>query len=97
MKTPASTPASTSKKPVQSAPTVEASLSPIETGVWRAETLLKLPEVIRRTTMCKTKIYTLAGFPKPIKVGGQSSAWIESEVDAWIAQTIAAGRQPRAA
>jgi prophage regulatory protein len=80
------------KKPVKS---VEP-LPPVEPDVWRPETLLRLPEVIRRTTMCKTKIYTLAGFPKPIKVGGQASAWVESEVDIWIAQTIAAGRKPRA-
>jgi predicted DNA-binding transcriptional regulator AlpA len=61
------------------------------------ESLLRLPEVILRTTMCRTKIYTLVGFPKPIKVGGQASAWIESKVEAWLAQTIAAGRQARAA
>lgn len=42
--------------------------------------------------MCRTKIYKLEGFPKPIKVAGRTSAWIASEIDAWIANTIAEAR-----
>lgn len=49
--------------------------------------LLKLPEVLFRTKMCRTSV--LVGvrkgeFPKPIKLGGRSVAWLASEVDAWI-------------
>jgi predicted DNA-binding transcriptional regulator AlpA len=47
--------------------------------------------------MCKAKIYKLVGFPKPIKVAGRSSAWIESEVDAWIAKVITEARGDRTA
>jgi predicted DNA-binding transcriptional regulator AlpA len=56
--------------------------------------LLPLAEVIRRTSKSRTSIY--AGirteppkFPRPIK-DGFSSRWIEREVDAWIADKIAA-------
>jgi prophage regulatory protein len=56
------------------------------------ESLLRLPEVMRRTGMCRAKIYRHPGFPKPIKVAGRTSAWIASEVDAWIARTIAEAR-----
>ena len=61
------------------------------------ESLCKLPEVIRRTGLCKTRIYALIKeqrFPSSIKIGA-SSMWIESEVNAWILETIAAARQRR--
>jgi prophage regulatory protein len=61
----------------------------------KPERLLRLHEVIHRTGMCRAKIYRLEGFPKPIKVGGKTSAWVESEVDAWIQMTIEAGRSAR--
>jgi prophage regulatory protein len=38
-------------------------------------------------------------FPKPIKLGANTSAWLEDEVDGFIAQCAAArdrGQQPRA-
>lgn len=56
------------------------------------QTLLKLPEVLKKTCRGRTAIYTDPTFPKPIKVSTRSVAWIESEVDAWIAKRIAIGR-----
>lgn len=56
------------------------------------QTLLKLPEVLKRTRRGRTAIYTDPTFPKPIKVGTRSVAWIEREVDEWISQRIAASR-----
>lgn len=53
------------------------------------QTLLKLPEVLKKTCRGRTAIYTDPTFPKPIKVSTRSVAWIESEVDAWIAKRIA--------
>jgi prophage regulatory protein len=32
----------------------------------------------------------LHGFPRPIKIGNRSVAWIEDEVDSWIRSRIAA-------
>ncbi|OKP00648.1 helix-turn-helix transcriptional regulator [Xenorhabdus eapokensis] len=59
------------------------------------ENLIRLPEVQRRTGYSKAWIYKLisAGeFPKQIKLGSRSVAFIESEIDNWIAQRIAESR-----
>lgn len=58
------------------------------------QTLNRLPQVLARTGLCKSKIYKLiaeGGFPAPVKLG-RASAWIESEVDAWIHARIAETR-----
>lgn len=50
--------------------------------------ILRLPEVIDRTGLCRSSIYqkVIDGqFPKTIKIGGtRSVGWIEAEVSAWI-------------
>lgn len=54
--------------------------------------LLKLPEVIERTGLSRSTIYAQAGkglFPKVVKLGLRSSAWVESEVDSWLNGRIA--------
>ncbi|WP_247362762.1 MULTISPECIES: AlpA family phage regulatory protein [unclassified Bradyrhizobium] len=38
-----------------------------------------------------------AKFPKRVKLSAQRVAWIESEIDEWIGERIAARRQPMAA
>ena len=53
--------------------------------------LLKLYEVIDRTKVCRARIYQLMElneFPKSVKLGQRSVAWVESEVDAWIEKRI---------
>lgn len=55
-------------------------------------TLIKLPEVKRRTTLSTSEIYRRleAGtFPKQIKLGAKAVAWLEHEVSAWINQRVA--------
>lgn len=50
--------------------------------------LIRLPEVMRRTTLSKRSIYLgmrQGTFPKARAVGERAVAWIASEVDAWIA------------
>ena len=62
--------------------------------------LLRLPEVMRLTGLSRATLYALAKqkrFPRPIKLSERSSAWVESEVSAWIAERIAASRIPSAA
>ncbi|WP_338803766.1 AlpA family transcriptional regulator [Xenorhabdus griffiniae] len=57
--------------------------------------LIRLPEVQRRTGYSKAWIYKLisdGAFPKQVKIGPRSVAFIESEIDDWIAQRIAASR-----
>lgn len=51
--------------------------------------LLKLPEVKAYTGKSRSSIYGDPTFPRPIKIGPRASAWIESEVIAWIEARIA--------
>lgn len=57
--------------------------------------LIRLSEVMRRTGYGRAWIYrliSLGRFPKPVKIGPRSVAFIESEVDEWINQRIEASR-----
>lgn len=57
--------------------------------------LLKLPEVKRRTSLCRSEIYRLmqiGAFPKNIKTSIRSSAWIDREIEEWIQQAISRSR-----
>lgn len=54
--------------------------------------LIKLPTVKGRTTLSTSEIYRRieAGtFPKQIKLGAKSVAWLEHEVSAWIDERVA--------
>ncbi|EFL6524082.1 TPA: AlpA family transcriptional regulator [Escherichia coli] len=58
--------------------------------------LIRLPEVMNRTGYGKAWIYRLINegfFPKPIKIGARAIAFIESEVDEWIASAIEYSRK----
>lgn len=49
--------------------------------------LIKLKTVISMTCLSRSHVYALAQqnfFPKPVKLSERSSAWVESEVLAWI-------------
>lgn len=55
--------------------------------VARTVKLLRMPEVCAKTSKSPSSIYNDIGsgrFPKPIKIGRRTSAWIESELDTWI-------------
>jgi prophage regulatory protein len=57
--------------------------------------LLRLPAVLARTGYKKTSLYGLikAGkFPAPIPLTPNTRVWIESEIDSWIENHIAAIR-----
>ncbi|NLA68016.1 MAG: AlpA family phage regulatory protein [Gammaproteobacteria bacterium] len=57
----------------------------------KPETLLPMPEVIRRTGYSRSGIYDAimrGEFPRPLK-RGKSSVWVESEVQAVIDHQIA--------
>ncbi|HFE8513564.1 MULTISPECIES: helix-turn-helix transcriptional regulator [Proteus] len=59
------------------------------------ESLIRLPEVMRRTGFSKPYLYKLISddkFPKQVKIGSRSIAFVESEVDEWIANKIAESR-----
>jgi prophage regulatory protein len=54
--------------------------------------LIRIAAVKSMTGISKSHIYLLASegdFPKPIKLGERSVAWVQEEVEAWIASRIA--------
>lgn len=51
--------------------------------------LLKLKDVLERTGKSTTCVYTDPSFPRPVKIGQRSSAWVEHEINDWIAARIA--------
>lgn len=64
----------------------------------RDDRVLRWPEVQKRTGLCRSHVHTLARkgeFPKPIKLGGRASGWMESEVSTWIEDRIASSREPQ--
>ena len=59
----------------------------------QTHTLERLPQVCARTGFSKSELYrriSLGTFPAPVKLGERASAWSSVEVDAWIAERIAA-------
>lgn len=53
--------------------------------------LIKLPVVEIKTGKKRSSIYAMIEdnkFPKPVKIGERSSAWVEHEVDEWIQQRM---------
>ena len=58
--------------------------------------IIRLPQVCSVTGLRRSMIYQLEadqGFPKRIKIGIRAVGWIESEVQAWVAQRIEASRR----
>ncbi len=69
--------------------------SVIEQEKRRQVRFLRLPEVPARTGLSRSTIYVRLDqgrFPKPVPLGGRAVGWIESEVDEWIRERIAASR-----
>ena len=59
------------------------------------ERILRLSEVKNRTGLSRSTIYLSIGngtFPQRINLGGRCVGWLESEIDAWIAQRIEKSR-----
>jgi len=59
------------------------------------ETLIRLPKVEAATGYKRSTIYRLIKenkFPAPVSLGARASAWLESEIELWIKQRIAASR-----
>lgn len=59
--------------------------------------LLRLPLVMRRTGLARSTIYKLVAtnrFPAPIKLTTRSVAWLQCEIDNWIASCARVLRAP---
>lgn len=53
---------------------------------------LLLDEVLERTGLSRTMLYELIAegkFPRPVKLGLRRNAWVDLEVDGWMADRIA--------
>jgi predicted DNA-binding transcriptional regulator AlpA len=56
-----------------------------------AEQFLRLEQVREKTGLCRSAVYGLEGFPRPVKLGtSRAVAWVASEVDFWVDAQIAA-------
>ena len=58
--------------------------------------LIRLPKVEAATGYKRSTIYRLVKehkFPPPVSLGARASAWIESEVQDWIAKRIEESRK----
>jgi prophage regulatory protein len=63
-------------------------------------TILRLPAVKARTGLSRSTLYLYMGrgeFPRAISLGSHAVGWIESDVEAWIAQRIERSRAAQAA
>jgi prophage regulatory protein len=61
----------------------------------KAQRLLRLVEVRSRIPYSRSTIYQLIAqkkFPKPINLGGRAVAWLESDIDGWIAARVESAR-----
>ncbi len=57
--------------------------------------LLRWTEVQPRVGICRSQAHLLVQkgeFPAPVKLGERASAWIEAEIDEWIASRITQSR-----
>lgn len=61
-------------------------------GVDSTYRVLRRREVEQRVGMARSSLYAAVArgeFPRPVKLGGRSVAWIEREIAEWIAARIA--------
>jgi len=52
-----------------------------------AHTILRLPEVIARTCLSRSRIYLRMShnaFPQSISLGGRAVVWVEHDVECWL-------------
>jgi prophage regulatory protein len=57
----------------------------------RVTRLIRLREVQHRVGLGRSTIYRWMSegrFPKPVQLGGHAVAWVEAEVEAWIAAYV---------
>jgi prophage regulatory protein len=76
---------------------------PMPTLPKKSPRLLRRPEVELKTGLTRSSIYekmTQGNFPRPVRTGPAMVAWVEGEVDDWIAGRVAerdAGRASKVA
>ncbi len=61
----------------------------------KQENILRLPEVIKRTGIPRSSIYSAikeGQFPAPIQLGARRIGFLESEIEAWLEECIKLSR-----
>lgn len=56
------------------------------------EALLRIEKVMEMTGKTRNTLYIAmrkGTFPRPVKIGGRAAAWVNSEIQRWIAARIA--------
>jgi len=56
--------------------------------------LLRLPQVLRETALCRSSIYAAISegrFPPPVRIGRRAVAWRLEDIEAWKAKLPTAG------
>jgi prophage regulatory protein len=69
-----------------------STIRPIEPPTRVALRFLAVKEVVRRTSLSRATVYRLVqsgGFPKPVTLTGARTAWVETEVTAWMEARLA--------
>ncbi len=87
------------KSPARPAPahkTHKRSSPPRPAAVAKGECVLRLPAVIAKTGLSRSQIYRVLGDIR-IALGPNSAGWLESDIDGWIAERVAASRGAAAA
>ena len=63
-----------------------------------SHTILRLPNVKRRTGLSRSTIYLRIAnndFPVPISLGGRAVGWLEEDVNNWLEEKINASRNDK--
>lgn len=58
----------------------------------KKEEFLRLKQVKSLIGLCRSSIYNMINegkFPRPVRLGPQSVAWLQSEVQLWMSERIA--------
>ncbi|ECU9386452.1 TPA: AlpA family transcriptional regulator [Salmonella enterica subsp. enterica serovar Concord] len=61
------------------------------TSTSQSHRLLRLPQLLDKTGLKRAQVYAYMKtgyFPKSIKIGPSSVAWLESEIDDWINEKL---------
>lgn len=65
-----------------------------------ATTILRLPDVKKRTGLSRSAIYLLVKngeFPAPVRLGARTVGWLDGEVTDWLEERIKKSRRTAAA
>lgn len=60
------------------------------------KTIIRLPEVIRKTGLSRSTIYlriSKGEFPTSISLGARAVGWLEADIEQWLDERIAAAKE----